>query len=52
MRRELDDASVDHVMKREVVVNDRMQHGCVDYRTEPAGRHFEPGFEPQARRAR
>jgi hypothetical protein len=47
MRRELDRAWVDHVSKRKVVVNDRMQHGYVYYRTEPVGRHFEPGFEPQ-----
>jgi hypothetical protein len=34
-------------MKRRVVVNDRMQDGFVYYRTEPIGRHFAPGFEPQ-----
>jgi hypothetical protein len=47
MRRELDEACVDHVTKRTVVVNDRMQHGYVYYRTEPVGRNFEPGFAPQ-----
>ena len=30
-----------------VVVNDRMQQGYVYYRTEPAGRHFDPAFQPQ-----
>jgi hypothetical protein len=34
-------------MKRRVVVNDRMQHGYVYYRTEPAGRNFAPGFTPE-----
>lgn len=34
-------------MKRKVVVNDRMQKDHVYYRTEPAGRHFAPGFTPQ-----
>ena len=34
-------------MKRRVVVNDRMQKGYVYYRTEPVGRNFAPGFEPQ-----
>ena len=47
MRRELDDACIDDVTKRKIVVNDRMQHGYVYYRTEPVGRNFEPGFEPQ-----
>lgn len=32
---------------RRVVVNDRMQRGYVYERTEPVGRNFEPGFEPQ-----
>jgi hypothetical protein len=35
------------MMKRRVVVNDRMQRGYVYYRTEPAGRHFAPGFTPE-----
>jgi len=30
-----------------VVVNDRMQHGYVYYRTEPVGRNFDEGFEPE-----
>ena len=30
-----------------VVVNDRMQRGFVYYRTEPAGRNFDEGFEPE-----
>ncbi len=30
-----------------VVVNDRMQHNYSYYRTEPAGRHFGPGFRPE-----
>ena len=30
-----------------VVVNDRMQQGYVYFRTEPMGRHFAPGFEPE-----
>ena len=34
-------------MKRKVVVNDTMQKGYVYYRTEPVGRHFATGFEPQ-----
>ena len=34
-------------MKRKVVVHDRMQHGYVYYRTEPAGQNFAPGFEPE-----
>jgi len=29
-----------------VVVNDRMQRGFVYYRTEPIGRNFDEGFEP------
>jgi hypothetical protein len=29
-----------------VVVNDKMQHNYVYYRTEPAGRHFAPEFTP------
>jgi hypothetical protein len=36
------------VMKpRRVVVNDRMQQGYVYWITEPAGRNFDEGFEPQ-----
>jgi hypothetical protein len=38
---------VGYVMKRRVVITDRMQHGYVYYLTEPMGRHFDPGFEPQ-----
>jgi hypothetical protein len=34
-------------MRRKVVVNDKMQQGCVYYRTEPVGRNFAPGFTPQ-----
>jgi len=30
-----------------VTVNDRMQRGYVYYRIEPAGRHFDEGFEPE-----
>ena len=30
-----------------VVVNDRMQKGYVYFITEPIGRNFEPGFEPE-----
>lgn len=30
-----------------VVVNDNMQRGYVYYRTEPAGRNFDEGFEPE-----
>ena len=44
---ELDDACVDHVMKRKVAVNDRMQDGYVYDRSEPVGRNFAPGSEPQ-----
>ena len=32
---------------RRVVVSDRMQRGYAYFLTEPAGRRFEPGFEPQ-----
>jgi hypothetical protein len=34
-------------MTRKVVVNDRMQRGYTYYRTEPLGRNFAAGFEPQ-----
>ena len=34
-------------MKKKVVVNDKMQHGYVYHRTEPIGRNFAAGFEPQ-----
>src|SRR5215217_5355511 len=34
-------------MNRKIVVNDRMQHRYVYYRTEPAGRNFDPRFAPQ-----
>jgi hypothetical protein len=30
-----------------VVVYDRMQEGYIYYRSEPAGRHFAPGFRPE-----
>ena len=30
-----------------VIVNDNMQRGYVYYRTEPAGRNFDEGFEPE-----
>jgi len=30
-----------------VVVNDRMQRNYVYYRTEPIGRNFAPGFQPE-----
>lgn len=32
---------------RKVVVNDRMQRGYQYVRTEPVGKHFEVGFEPE-----
>ena len=32
---------------RRVVVNDKMQRGYVYWITEPAGRNFDDGFEPQ-----
>ena len=34
-------------MRVKVVVNDLMQNGYEYYRTEPAGRNFDPGFEPE-----
>ena len=34
-------------MKRQIVINDRMQQGYIYYRTEPVGRNFAPEFEPQ-----
>ena len=34
-------------MNVRVVVNDRMQRNYVYVRTEPIGRHFAPGFQPQ-----
>ena len=34
-------------MKRKVVVHDRMQSGYVYYRTEPVGRNFAEGFNPE-----
>ena len=34
-------------MKRKVVVNDRLQKGFVYYRTEPAGKNFDPAFAPE-----
>jgi hypothetical protein len=33
--------------KQKVVVNDRMQHGYVYYRTAPIGKLFAPQFRPQ-----
>ena len=33
--------------KQRIVVNDRMQHGYVYERTEPAGMNFNPDFKPQ-----
>ena len=33
-------------MKKTVVVHDKMQHGYVYVRTEPAGRNFSPLFRP------
>ena len=43
----LSPASGEATSKQKVVVNDRMQQGYVYYRTEPAGRHFAPGFRPE-----
>jgi hypothetical protein len=34
-------------MTGEVIVDDRMQHGYRYRRTEPPGRNFAPGFEPE-----
>ena len=34
-------------MRVRVEVNDRMQRGYVYFRTEPPGKNFAPGFEPQ-----
>ena len=34
-------------MRLRVIVNDRMQKGYVYDRTEPVGRNFTAGFEPQ-----
>jgi hypothetical protein len=34
-------------VKKKVVVNDSMQRGFVYYRTEPVGKNFAPGFEPE-----
>jgi len=34
-------------LKRKVVVNDRMQRGYVYWCTEPPGRKFHPGFDPE-----
>ena len=33
-------------MAKRIVVDDRMQHGYVYWRTEPAGRNFAPEFRP------
>jgi hypothetical protein len=35
------------VTSRLVIVNDKMQHGYRYWLTEPVGRHFDPGFEPE-----
>ena len=32
---------------KRIVVNDLMQHGYSYLRTEPVGRSFDPGFEPE-----
>ena len=32
---------------RRVLVSDRMQRGCVYHCSEPTGKHFDPGFEPE-----
>src|SRR6476469_2377114 len=32
---------------RRVVVRDKMQNGYTYVRTEPVGRNFDPGFEPE-----
>jgi hypothetical protein len=34
-------------MKKKVVVHDHMQDGYVYFRTEPAGRNFDPRFTPE-----
>src|SRR5687767_9196602 len=34
-------------MKRQVIVNDTMQHGYVYYCTAPVGRDFAPEFRPE-----
>ena len=34
-------------MRVKVVVNDLMQNDYEYYRTEPAGRNFDPGFDPE-----
>ena len=34
-------------MNIKVVVHDRMQRGYVYFRTQPIGRNFHPGFQPQ-----
>ena len=34
-------------MRKRVIVNDKMQHGYVYFRTEPAGRNFAAGFSPE-----
>lgn len=34
-------------MKKKVVVNDKMQKGCVYYLTEPKGKNFHPDFRPE-----
>src|SRR5690349_19796452 len=39
--------SPERTKRQRVVVDDLMQQGYAYYRTEPAGRNFEPGFEPE-----
>jgi hypothetical protein len=34
-------------MKKNVIVNDKMQRGYIYYRTEPVGRNFAPLFRPE-----
>ena len=34
-------------VRTKVVVNDRMQRGYTYYRTQPAGKNFDPDFKPQ-----
>ena len=38
---------VEPLVKRRVVVHDKMQRGYVYYRTEPPGRNFDPAFAPE-----
>ena len=34
-------------MRHKVVVNDKMQRGYLYYRSEPMGKNFAPGFQPE-----